>query len=113
MKQDRIFDGLSQRFQHKIYQNDDPRGLIRLHILQDDLRHLAVQPPLSCLDAGAGLGQMTRWLAGQGHSVVMLEPSADMLAAAVMSEHATHHGQIIREQATIQDILPAIPAGCV
>ena len=34
-KQDRVFDGLAQRFQRQIY--DDPRGIIRLAILQDDL----------------------------------------------------------------------------
>lgn len=34
-KQDRVFDGLAKRFQRQIY--DDPRGAIRLAILQDDL----------------------------------------------------------------------------
>jgi len=85
IKQDRIFDGLSQRFQRQIY--DDPRGAIRLAILQDDLKALIEKrhpnsPTLNILDAGAGLGQMSIWLAKQGHQVVLVEPSAEMLERA-------------------------------
>ncbi|MEZ5453788.1 MAG: methyltransferase domain-containing protein [Thiothrix sp.] len=81
-KQDRVFDGLAQRFQQKIY--DDPRGAIRLAILQDDLEPLVLQAkqPLQILDAGGGLGQMSIWLARQGHQVVLAEPSAEMLQRA-------------------------------
>lgn len=81
-KQDRVFDGLAQRFQRKIY--DDPRGAIRLTILQDDLEPLVTQAkrPLQVLDAGGGLGQMSIWLAQQGHQVVLAEPSAEMLQRA-------------------------------
>lgn len=81
-KQDRMFDGLAQRFQQKIY--DDPRGVIRLAILQDDLEPLVIQAkrPLQILDAGGGLGQMSIWLAQQGHQVVLAEPSAEMLQRA-------------------------------
>nr|CAA6813430.1 MAG: tRNA 5-carboxymethoxyuridine methyltransferase [uncultured Thiotrichaceae bacterium] len=83
MKHDRIFDGLAQRFQRKIYSNNDPRGQIRLHIVQQDLMQQAfMSQPLSVLDAGGGMGQMTHWLAGQGHSVTMIEPSEEMLQVA-------------------------------
>lgn len=89
MRQDRVFDGLAQRFQRSIY--DDPRGAIRLAILQDDLAALVVNTggqPLRILDAGGGLGQMAIWLAQQGHQVVLAEPSADMLQAAATAIQA-------------------------
>lgn len=81
MQHDRIFDGLAQRFQRSIY--DDPRGAIRLAILQDDLQALVVNTrPLRILDAGGGLGQMAIWLAEQGHHLVLAEPSSEMLQRA-------------------------------
>ncbi|MBU0655791.1 MAG: methyltransferase domain-containing protein [Gammaproteobacteria bacterium] len=85
VKQDRVFDGLANRFQSKIY--DDPRGAIRLSILQDDLAPLIIQPeagtqPLQILDAGGGLGHMSIWMAQQGHQVVLAEPSVEMLQRA-------------------------------
>lgn len=83
MKHDRIFDGLAQRFQRKIYNNNDPRGAIRLHIVRQDLLQQAfMSQPLRALDAGGGMGQMTCWLATQGHSVTLVEPSQEMLEAA-------------------------------
>ena len=84
MKQDRIFDGLSQRFQKKIYSNHDPRGEIRLHIVKGDINKLlhSQQHPLRVLDAGAGMGQMAYWLAQQGHSVTLCEPSKEMMETA-------------------------------
>jgi S-adenosylmethionine-dependent methyltransferase len=101
-KQDRIFDGLAKRFQRQIY--DDPRGAIRLAILQDDLAAWILNtPPLSALDAGAGLGQMSIWLAQQGHPVTLLEPSAEMLAKAIASiEQAGLQTHIQTQQASIQ-----------
>ncbi len=106
MKQDRIFDGLSQRFQRKIYSNNDPRGQIRLHIVQQDLQqqHFLSQP-LSILDAGGGMGQMTHWLAEQGHSVTMIEPSQEMLQVAqqFLETNITHAtADISLQQSTIQ-----------
>lgn len=82
MKKDRVFDGLTRSFQKKIY-GDDPRGKIRLHIVQDDLcqQQLNTQAQF-ILDAGGGLGQMSIWLATQGHSVLLAEPSAEMLVDA-------------------------------
>ncbi len=101
-KQDRIFDGLAQRFQRQIY--DDPRGAIRLAILQDDLLPWVLNTsPLSILDAGAGLGQMSIWLAQHGHQVTLLEPSAEMLAKALTSiEQAGLQTHIQTQQASIQ-----------
>lgn len=101
-KQDRVFDGLAKRFQRQIY--DDPRGAIRLAILQDDLAPWVLNTaPLSVLDAGAGLGQMSIWLAQQAHQVQLLEPSAEMLANAITSiEQADLQAAIQTQQASIQ-----------
>lgn len=106
-KQDRVFDGLAQRFQRQIY--DDPRGVIRLHILQDDLAPLVSVPqssPLRILDAGGGLGQMAVWLAQQGHQVVLAEPSAEMLAnAQIAIQQAGVADAVTLLQASVQDLV--------
>lgn len=108
MKKDRIFDSLSQRFQRKIYSNNDPRGAIRLHIVQDDLQKQSfLRQPLSVLDAGAGMGQMSCWLAQQGHTVLLTEPSGEMLAAAQHYIHdtlGTNSANITLHQSTIQSL---------
>lgn len=101
MKQDRIFDGLSSRFGRKIYQNNDPRGAIRLHITQDDLLTHLPQKPMRVLDAGGGMGQMSQWLAEQGHEVTLLEPSEEMIEAAKNNLKDVSTVQFI--QSTIQD----------
>lgn len=109
--QDRIFDGLAQRFQRSIY--DDPRGAIRLAILQDDLTPLVTRrdaPPLQVLDAGGGLGQMSIWLARQGHQVVLAEPSSEMLQraeAAIEQEGLQDNIHLL--QSSVQDL---VQQGC-
>lgn len=109
MKHDRIFDGLAQRFQRKIYSNHDPRGLIRLHIVQQDLQQQHfLSRPLSILDAGGGMGQMTHWLAEQGHSVTMIEPSQEMLQVAqqFLEASTTHTNlDVSLQQSTIQEFV--------
>ncbi len=113
MKKDQIFDDLSQRFQRKIYSNNDPRGAIRLHIIQDDLQqHSFLSQPLSVLDAGAGMGQMSCWLAQQGHQVVLAEPSGEMMRAAQRYIHDTldtHSANITLDQSTIQSLCATTP----
>jgi len=80
-KQDRIFDGLAKRFNQRIY--DNPKGKIRLAIVQDDLQNtIDLSKPLKVLDMGGGLGQMSIWLAQQGHQVTLCEPASDMLDIA-------------------------------
>ena len=108
MKQDRIFDGLAQRFQRQIY--DDPRGFIRLAILQDDLLELVKQRlpdsgPLKILDAGGGLGHMSIWLAQQGHQVVLAEPSGEMLQRAAVTIDKEGLGDSIQlVQSSVQEL---------
>jgi len=111
MKKDRVFDGLSHSFQKKIY-GDDPRGKIRLHIVQDDLcqQHLHLAPQ-SILDAGGGLGQMSIWLAAQGHSVLLAEPSAEMLVEAHKNIIAAGQADAIQLQnASIQSLIEHDPS---
>lgn len=78
--QDRHFDALASRFAEKIY--GGAKGAIRLAVLQADLKEALPPRPLRVLDVGAGLGHMSLWLAQQGHSVTLAEPSAPMLDAA-------------------------------
>lgn len=114
VKQDRVFDGLANRFQNKIY--DDPRGAIRLAILQDDLAPLITPPapskrPLRILDAGGGLGQMSIWMAQQGHQVVLAEPSAEMLQRAESDiQRVGLEDSIHLVQASVQEM--AARGGC-
>lgn len=105
MQHDRIFDGLAQRFQRSIY--DDPRGAIRLAILQDDLQPWVVDTrPLQVLDAGGGLGQMAIWLAQHGHQVVLAEPSAEMLQRAATTIAAAGLQDAIHlVQASVQELV--------
>lgn len=109
MKHDRIFDGLAQRFQRKIYHNNDPRGAIRLHIVQQDLQQYEfLSRPLAALDAGGGMGQMTGWLAAQGHMVTMIEPSQEMLEAArqlLKADTTINIADISLQQNTIQQFV--------
>ncbi|HPQ95490.1 MAG: methyltransferase domain-containing protein [Thiothrix sp.] len=104
MKEDRIFDGISERFRRQIYANDNPKGRIRLHILQRDLAaHVCRTDSLQVLDAGAGMGQMSVWLAGCGHRVTLLEPAGEMLDHAVASirQHDLQ-GRVFIRKNTIQ-----------
>ncbi len=78
--QDRHFDALASRFAVKIY--GGAKGAIRLAVLQADLKEALPPHPLRVLDVGAGLGHMSLWLAQQGHSVTLAEPSAPMLDGA-------------------------------
>ncbi|UJJ30885.1 methyltransferase domain-containing protein [Halopseudomonas maritima] len=82
---DRYFDHLGARFAKRIY--DSPKGAIRLAVLQRDMQQwmpalMQADRPLRILDIGAGLGQISCWLAGLGHQLTVAEPSDVMLEAA-------------------------------
>lgn len=102
MQQDRIFDGLADRFGQRIYGNT--KGDIRLAILQHDIcQHIDLSSPRRILDVGGGLGQMSIWLAKQGHHITLVEPSVDMLAHAKrLIEEDGLEGQIDCFQMTAQ-----------
>lgn len=81
-REDRVFDGWAQRFDERIYADSNPKGIIRLKILQRDLQQVVLDKSSSAmkiLDVGAGLGHMSVWLASLGHNITALEPSREML----------------------------------
>lgn len=77
------FNRLAGRLDTKVYQS--PKGMVRVHVLWNDM--LASMPflaekPLRVLDAGGGMGQISRRLAAAGHSVVLCDISEEMLKIA-------------------------------
>jgi len=105
---DRYFDHLGARFAQRIY--DSPKGAIRLAVLQRDLQQwlpalLQAESPLHILDIGAGLGQISGWLAGLGHQLTVAEPSEAMLDAARERINASNPALPVRfMQAPLQDL---------
>ena len=107
---DRHFDQLGAHFARKIY--DSPKGAVRLAVLTRDLREWLPsvqqeQSALRVLDAGAGLGHMSEWLALQGYRVTVTDPSQEMLehARARLAQHALE-----RPPCFIQASLQTLPA---
>ena len=99
---DRHFDQLGAHFARKIY--DSPKGAVRLAVLTRDLAQWLPsirqdQGPLEILDAGAGLGHMSEWLALRGHIVTVTDPSLEMLeqARVRLSPHQLEHPPRFRQ----------------
>ncbi|GHB34741.1 methyltransferase domain-containing protein [Salinicola rhizosphaerae] len=99
--QDRVFDGLADKFADGLYATG--RGQIRLAVLDEVLSRELPANGLPALDVGGGLGQMSAWLARRGHAVTLAEPSADMLTRA----ETTVAGQNV---ALLRAPLQALPA---
>ena len=81
-KRDRVFDGLADKFAAGLY--GTPRGAIRLAVLEHVLPRELPADARPALDVGAGLGQMSEWLARRGHAVTLVEPSRDMRERAMV-----------------------------
>lgn len=81
---DRNFDSLAERFEKNFYQST--RGQLRLQLVQDALLEdsglLGSGRSLRILDAGCGMGQMSLWLARQGHEVLACDISEILLSRA-------------------------------
>lgn len=77
---DRNFDDLADRFSERIYNTD--KGRLRLEILKEDLAELAHGQPLNIWDAGCGLGQISLWLAENGHQLTLCDISGKLLDKA-------------------------------
>ena len=92
MSGDRNFDDLSGRFKKNIY--NTAKGKLRLAILQEDLQpyveNRTGENPLRILDAGCGQGQLSLWLAGQGHELLLCDHSNEMLNQA-RENFSKHH----------------------
>lgn len=103
MSKDIIFEGQAASFQQHIYNN--LKGEIRLEMIKDDLQNcLPTGRALNVLDLGGGLGQMSLWLAQQGHNVTFCEPASDLFDAAI--KHFTQAGLADRidcKMLTLQD----------
>ncbi|SFX31403.1 methyltransferase domain-containing protein [Marinospirillum alkaliphilum] len=107
IQQDRHFsNGMAERFARNIY--GSAKGRLRLKILRDRmLAELPLQQPgLSVLDAGGGLGQVSCWLARQGHQVLLAEPAGEMLEYA--AQRLQRFG-VQPLQASIQQLPEALP----
>lgn len=75
---DTSFDGVSAAF----YEYEQSvRGAVRYELTRENLSsHL--EEPQHILDVGGGSGPDAAWAANNGHSVVLIEPSAEQLAIA-------------------------------
>ena len=83
---DRSFDAIADHFEKKVY--GGLKGEIRLAVLRRDIFEYAAKMsqtlgrPLRILDVGAGLAQLAIELAAQGHTVVVNDIAAYMIAKA-------------------------------
>lgn len=80
IKHDRNFDDLFDRFDSKIY--DTVKGEWRLRLLKEDLAQFVSASTLDVWDAGCGQGQISLWLAEQGHHLTLCDLSEKMLNTA-------------------------------
>ena len=80
IKHDRNFDDLFDRFDSKIY--DTVKGEWRLRLLKEDLAQFVSASQLDVWDAGCGQGQISLWLAEQGHQLTLCDLSEKMLNTA-------------------------------
>ena len=104
---DQYFDARAARFANNIY--GTPKGEIRLAILWRDLQQhipwLSSGASRRILDVGAGLGHLAIKLAEQGHEVVCVEPSKEMLQQAQQNVAATIVSKKISFiEASLQDL---------
>ena len=107
IQEDRNFDSLVARFEEKVYAT--AKGDWRLKLLQEDLHFLHQSPTsLNIWDAGCGFGQISYWLAQQGHQLTLCDLSAKMLARAQQQFAA---GNIPAEfhHAAAQTLAPQLP----
>jgi S-adenosylmethionine-dependent methyltransferase len=81
---DKNFDELADRFKNKVYSAG--KGEIRQAVLQFDILQsfpeIENNRELKILDAGGGMGQISRWLAEKGHRIMLCDLSGEMLEIA-------------------------------
>lgn len=109
---DRNFDKLAGRLKKHIYGSD--KGTVRTTMLQHDMltgiEELAGDRSLQILDAGGGMGQIARWLAGMGHRITLCDISAAMLQIAdEENRKAGLHEQIELVHAPLQEMPALLP----
>ena len=79
MNNDRIFDGIAEKFSNNIY--GTTKGKLR-HTLLCDVLAPYLEKPLRAIEIGGGTGVMTAHIASLGHSVVLTDASKDVLTQA-------------------------------
>ena len=106
LRADADFDSIAELFESDIYGSS--KGRIRLRVLWEDVTSeipSLAEGGLSVLDAGGGAGHFTVLLAMLGHSVVLCEPSRELLERA---EAAAQQGGVADRvtvvHASIQDL---------
>ncbi|GFD68430.1 tRNA 5-carboxymethoxyuridine methyltransferase [Alteromonas sp. KUL156] len=85
MNNDRIFDGIAEKFSNNIY--GTTKGKLR-HTLLCDVLSPYLTTPLRAIEIGGGTGVMTAHIASMGHAVTLTDASKDVLeqARAVLGE---------------------------
>jgi S-adenosylmethionine-dependent methyltransferase len=108
LTQDQNFDALINQFAQRVY--DTEKGNWRLKLLKEDLHSFTQTPqPLTIWDAGCGFGQMSLWLAQQGHALTLCDVSEKMLIHAKQNfANANVEAQFYQQAA--QTLAPQLPA---
>lgn len=108
-RKDRIFNGVSDRFLRNIY--GTRKGEVRLALLWRDFEAaipglVTGETPMSVLDIGAGIGQVSCRLAALGHAVTLAEPAEEMrqLACRFWREQGQEIERITMLPATVQEL---------
>lgn len=108
-RKDRIFNGVSDRFLRNIY--GTRKGEVRLALLWRDFEAtlpglVSGDTPMSILDIGAGIGQLSCRLAALGHAVTLAEPAEEMrqLARRYWREQGQDIDRVTLLSATAQEL---------
>ena len=83
MRSDTNFDGIAEEFEGEVYGSS--KGYVRLNVLWEDLLSgipEIVHGKLRILDAGGGAGHVALRIASLGNTVVLCDPSREMLSRA-------------------------------
>ncbi|MBU1107687.1 MAG: methyltransferase domain-containing protein [Candidatus Riflebacteria bacterium] len=109
---DKNFDSLANRLKRNVYGSN--KGAVRLAVLKHDMdagiAELSSGNKLQVLDAGGGMGQISRWLAEKGHDITLCDLSAEMLALAECENiEAGLQERITLIHSSIQDLPSLLP----
>ncbi|MBU1170806.1 MAG: methyltransferase domain-containing protein [Proteobacteria bacterium] len=84
MMEDRNFDDLAERLKTRVY--GSPKGRLRIDMVWEDLLlnipGIQHSVPMTILDAGGGMGQISLKLARLGHQIVLCDISKNMIEQA-------------------------------
>lgn len=104
---DRNFDEIFEQFLRRI--KATKKGRLREALIREDLQSTlgeALQGKLKILDAGCGLGDMSLWLAQQGHQVLATDISAKMVEhTRALAQEQGLSDRLQVQQLSVQDAL--------